>query len=154
VTVPEHEAERRASVFAEALRAQGFRLTHQRLEVAREIARSDTHPEVETIYRGVRERVPTISLDTVYRTVATLADLGLVTRVDAIAGATRYDANRDRHHHFVCTRCGLIRDLYSPILDGTQAPEEAAELGTVESVTVQLRGICGECKRKESSCER
>lgn len=132
----------------EALRESGLRVTHQRLEVAREVAGSDLHPDVETIYRGVRERVPTISLDTVYRTVAALAELGLVTRVDVTAGATRYDANLDRHHHFVCTRCGLIRDVYSPALDGIEASEEAADLGTVESVKVQLRGVCSECKRK------
>ena len=52
-------------------------------------------------------RVPTISLDTVYRTVATLADLGLVRRVALTPGPARYDANTTRHHHFVCTRCGL-----------------------------------------------
>lgn len=154
MSVSESEAERRVSVFAEALRAKGFRLTHQRLEVAREIARSDTHPDVETIYQGVQERVPTISLDTVYRTVATLAELGLVTRVDATAGAMRYDANLDRHHHFVCTRCGLIRDVYSLALDDIEAPEETAGLGTVESVKVQLRGVCRDCRRKEISRER
>jgi Fur family peroxide stress response transcriptional regulator len=141
-------------VFVEALRAKGFRLTHQRLEVAREIARSDMHPDVETIYRGVRERVPTISLDTVYRTLTTLADLGLVTRVDATAGATRYDANLDRHHHFVCTRCGLIRDVYSLALDGIEAPKETTDPGTVDSVKVQLRGVCRKCQRKETSSER
>jgi Fur family peroxide stress response transcriptional regulator len=141
-------------MLTEALRGRGLRLTHQRLEVARELARDDTHPDVETIFRGVRDRVPTISLDTVYRTVAALADLGLVNRVKATTGPTRYDANLDRHHHFVCTRCGLIRDVYSPRLDDITAPEETLALGTVESVKVQLRGICRECSRKESTSGR
>ncbi len=87
MTVPAAETERRLSVLSEALRSSGLRLTHQRLEVARELAGDDTHPDVESIYRGVRERVPTVSLDTVYRTVAALVEMGLVSRVDATAGA-------------------------------------------------------------------
>jgi len=113
VPVPESEVERRVSLFSQALRQSGLRLTHQRLEVAREIASSDTHPDVEAIYRGVRDRVPTISLDTVYRTLAALIELGLISRVNATAGPARYDANRTQHHHFVCTRCGLVRNLQS-----------------------------------------
>jgi Fur family peroxide stress response transcriptional regulator len=154
MAVPTAEAERRLSALSEALRSSGLRLTHQRLEVAREIAGDDTHPDVESIYRRVRERVPTISLDTVYRTVAALADLGLVSRVNLTAGATRYDPEVARHHHFVCTRCGLIRDVYSAALDGVEAPKEISALGAVESVRVQLSGICKECKRKGSDSER
>jgi Fur family peroxide stress response transcriptional regulator len=154
LVVPAEEVERRVTMLSEALRSRGLRLTHQRLQVAREIAKDDTHPDVESIYHGVRKRVPTISLDTVYRTVAALAELGLVNRVNATPGPTRYDGNVSRHHHFVCTRCGLVRDVYSDALDGIKAPEETSALGTVESVKVQLRGICRECRRKESSSER
>jgi Fur family transcriptional regulator, peroxide stress response regulator len=146
--------DRRISLFSQALRKSGLRLTHQRLEVAREIAGSDTHPDVEAIYRGVRDRVPTISLDTVYRTLAALVELGLISRLNATAGPARYDANLTRHHHFVCTRCGLIRDLYSATLDAIRAPERTSAFGRVESVEVQLRGVCEECERKENCCER
>jgi len=121
------------------------------LEIARQLAQDDTHTDVESLYRGVRERVPTISLDTVYRTVAALAELGLVDRVNATPGPTRYDANLDRHHHFVCTRCGLIHDVYSDRLDAIAPPEETSALGTVESIKVQLRGVCRECKGKEKA---
>ncbi|OFW59567.1 MAG: hypothetical protein A2133_09910 [Actinobacteria bacterium RBG_16_64_13] len=152
--VPTDEVERRVSQLATSLRGSGLRLTHQRLEVAREIAADESHPDVETIYRGVRKRVPTISLDTVYRTVAALVDLGLVGRVNENPGPTRYDANRERHHHYVCTRCGLIRDVYSDTLNGIEAPEQVSGLGTVESVRVHLRGVCKTCERKGNDSER
>lgn len=150
MSVSTNEVERRVSEFSQALRTGGLRLTHQRLEVTRELAADDTHPDVEKIYKGVRKRVPTISLDTVYRTVAALVELGLVNRVNAMPGPTRYDANTDEHHHFVCTRCGRILDIASAGLDDLGVPEEAASLGTVESVKVQLRGICRECERRDS----
>lgn len=149
MTVAPHEVERRVDAFSQALRDAGLRLTHQRFEVIREIAQADEHPDVERVYRAVRVRVPTISLDTVYRTLATLADLGLVTRVVVTAGPTRYDANATYHHHFVCTRCGLIRDVDDRELDAVRAPRSTASLGSVESIEVQLRGVCIDCRNKE-----
>ena len=49
--------------FKEGLRRSGVKLTHQRLEIFREVVKSSDHPDVETIYKGVRKRVPTVSLD-------------------------------------------------------------------------------------------
>lgn len=140
------ETTRRVESLTGALRESGLRLTHQRLEVVREIAGTDEHPDVETVYRGVRERVPTISLDTVYRTLGALAGLGLVLRVDAAGGPARYDANISRHHHFVCTRCGLVRDLESVGLDTLALPEGVPVPGTIESVEVQFKGVCAQCQ--------
>jgi Fur family peroxide stress response transcriptional regulator len=149
MAVPTDEVERRVDVFSRALRDSGLRLTHQRLEVVRDVAQSDDHPDVESIYQAVRVRVPTISLDTVYRTLATLDGLGLVRRVTATPGPARYDANLTRHHHFVCTRCGLIRDVEDRGLDAVRAPRGTASLGSVDSIEVQLRGVCVDCHNKE-----
>jgi Fur family transcriptional regulator, peroxide stress response regulator len=149
VAVKAAEVQRRVAAFSQALRSAGLRLTHQRLEVVREIAQSEEHPDVEKVYGAVRVRVPTISLDTVYRTLATLVDLGLVKRVIATPGATRYDANTARHHHFVCSRCGLVRDIVDEAVDAVPAPRGVASLGRVESIEVQFRGICAGCTRRE-----
>jgi Fur family peroxide stress response transcriptional regulator len=149
----ESEVERRVAAFVQALRAGGFRVTHQRLEVAREVARSEDHPDVEAVFNGVRRRVPTISLDTVYRTVAELERHGLVRRVSVTRGPARYDANTLRHHHFVCRKCGLIRDLYGEHLDDLEPPAEAVRLGRVEDVEVRFSGVCAECMRREEKGE-
>jgi Fur family peroxide stress response transcriptional regulator len=139
------EVARRVERLIDALHARGLRLTHQRLEVVREIAATDEHPDVETIYRGVKRRIPTISLDTVYRTLGTLADAGLIARLTATTGPARFDANTAQHHHFVCTRCGLVRDIVDPRLDQVRSPAQTAEFGRVESADVHLRGICRDC---------
>jgi Fur family peroxide stress response transcriptional regulator len=151
--VAPNEVERRVSLMAEGLRKSGLRLTHQRLEVAREVAASDSHPDVETVYRNVRRRVPTISVDTVYRTIATLVELGLVERVSVLSGPARYDANLALHHHYVCRRCGLTRDVCDPALDRLQAPSETARLGTVDCAKVEFRGLCHECARQREEGE-
>ena len=145
----EQEARDRVDRLSSALRASGFRLTHQRLEVVREVASTDSHPDVDCVFRGVRKRVPTISLDTVYRTLGTLADLGLVNRVAGPAAAARYDANTTKHHHFICARCGLIGDIVSSELDGLSVPASATVFGDVDSVEVRFSGVCRECAQKD-----
>ena len=144
--VPEVETARRVGSLSAALRAGGLRLTNQRLEVVCEIAGTDEHPDVETIYRAVRERVPTISLDTVYRTLGALAVRGLILRVGAAGEPARYDANTSRHHHFVCTRCGAVRDVEGAGLDVWGPAERVPVPGTLERVEVQFKGICAQCQ--------
>ena len=87
------------------------------MEIFREVAQTGDHPEAERVHQGVRERMPTISLDTVYRTLWLLKDLGLINTLGPPRERTRFDANLSRHHHFVCIRCGLTRDIYSDELD-------------------------------------
>jgi Fur family peroxide stress response transcriptional regulator len=151
VSVSDDELNCRVEAMKQALRQEGLRLTHQRLEIVKEIAGTDEHPDVECIYRGVRTRVPTVSLDTVYRTLGTLAERGLISRVVATAGPARYDANTRRHHHFVCTRCGKVRDVADPGLDAIRVPRATSGFGTVETVEVQLRGVCHDCAASDAS---
>jgi len=147
MAVSKAEIERRMRRFTETCRASGLKLTHQRMEVFRELAGTEDHPDAETIYTSVSRRVPAISRDTVYRTLATLEEEGLVRKAEILANRGRYDANMDRHHHFVCTECGLVRDFYSEALDKLPIPKSIGTLGRVESTHVQLRGICSSCAR-------
>lgn len=144
--VSQSEITRRVESMADALRASGLRLTHQRLQVVREIARTDEHPDAETIYRRVRRRVPTISLDTVYRSLGALADLGLISRFTGVGGPARYDPNLVQHHHFVCTRCGLVRDIAGDLVEVSQPPPQLPVAGTIESVEVNFKGVCAQCR--------
>jgi Fur family transcriptional regulator, peroxide stress response regulator len=147
MAVAKTEIERRMQRFAETCRRHGLKATHQRMEVFRELAGVDDHPDAETIYQNVSRRIPAISRDTVYRTLATLEEHGLVRKAEILASKGRYDANMDRHHHFVCVECGLVRDFYSEALDALPVPKTVTGLGRVESSHVQLRGLCKACAR-------
>ena len=131
--------------FKEVLKRAGVMQTHQRLEVFKELARSGEHPDAQTIYRRVKRRVPSISLDTVYRTLWLFRDLDLVSIVGSNHEHIRFDANTSRHHHFVCTRCGKTLDFYSREFDTLSVPEEVRVFGEVEQNHVELRGVCKAC---------
>ncbi len=121
-TVDRRTIDGRLDRFRSAARDAGLKLTHQRLEVFREVASSLEHPDAESVFRAVRKRVPTVSIDTVYRALWMLTDLGLITTLGPRRESVRFDANLDQHHHYVCVRCGLTRDFECAELGALRVP--------------------------------
>ena len=148
--VSQDEVERRLEEFKAASRKAGLKLTHQRLEIFREVASSLDHPDAETVFDAVRVRMPTVSLDTVYRTLAHLSQLGLVCSLGPRRESMRFDANLKPHHHYVCTRCGLVRDFESPELNALHVPDAVRKFGKVATSHIEVRGICAACSRAEA----
>ena len=146
--VAKQDIEQRMARFNEACRKSGAKLTHQRMEIFREVAQSTDHPDVEKVYQGVRKRMPTVSLDTIYRTLGWLKELGLITTLGPPRERTRFDANLSHHHHFVCVQCGLTRDFYSDKFDKLTLPESVQSIGYVETTQVEVKGVCLKCAAK------
>ena len=154
MSVSNVEIDRRVEVFVQTCHQRGMKVTHQRMEIFRELAASTGHPEAETVYQRVRKRVPSISRDTIYRTLSTLESEGFVRKVESLVERAQYDANPDRHHHFVCTVCGRINDFYSEALDHLSIPKCVEALGEIESAQVHVRGICSACVRRKANRRR
>lgn len=154
MAVSKAELTQRVRWFAETCRRAGMKVTHQRTEIFREVAGSDEHPDAETVYQQVRKRVTGISRDTVYRTLATLEGKGLIRRTGILGGPTRYDANADRHHHFLCQVCGKVKDFCSEALDDLPIPKAVEAFGRIEATQVQVRGVCFSCARPKTKGRR
>jgi Fur family peroxide stress response transcriptional regulator len=103
------------------------------------------------VFNGVRERVPTIALDTVYRTLSLLVELGLIDKLGVAQETMRFDGNMVPHHHFVCTRCGATHDFYSERLDHLSLPDDVQAFGRMQKVQVEVRGICQRCALDDQS---
>ena len=145
--IKKKEVEQRMKRFEGVCRAEGIKLTHQRIEIFREVAQAGDHPDADQVFQRVRGRVPTVSLDTVYRTLWLLKDLGLVVMLGSSRERTRFDANLNSHH-FVCGQCGFTRDFYSADLDNISLPDSVDTLGEIEATHVEVRGVCRECVEK------
>jgi Fur family peroxide stress response transcriptional regulator len=141
------ETERRLAHMKATAKGAGIKLTHQRFEIFREIAASAEHPDVDTVFRAVQARVPTVSQDTVYRTLWLLRDLGLATTLGPQGDGVRFDANLEQHHHYVCVGCGLVRDFESADLNALRIPETVNQLGSVVEAHVEVRGLCARCQK-------
>lgn len=133
----------------DGLKRAGVKLTHQRLEIFREVVASKAHPDAETIFQGVRERVPTVSLDTVYRTLWLFADLGLITTLGPPQNRMRFDANLKPHHHFVCAKCGQTQDFYCEEFNRLRVPDAVKQFGGIEKMQVEVTGVCQRCTIKD-----
>lgn len=128
---------------------RGSPLTSQRAAVLEVLLQRDDHPTADQIFEAVQERSPRISRRTVYRVLDTLAELGLIHRVHHPGATARFDAKIHRHHHLVCTRCSRIVDLESHRLDDISLPTGKPHGFEVHDFSVQLMGICPECREKK-----
>ena len=136
--------DRRVDHLLRRCRESGMNVTAQRVAVYRALLESEDHPSPELLYRRVRPQMPSLSLATVYKCLDALAKLGLAHRVSAGGDRKRYDANVDRHHHLICTRCHRVTDLYDDRLDAV-APPRRLDGFVAHAVSVHVMGLCAAC---------
>lgn len=129
----------------ELFAGRGLKLTHQRLEIYGVLAASKDHPSAETIWERVRRRAPTVSLDTIYRTLGAFERHGLAQRIPIEGDQWRYDGDVSRHHHMACLRCRSIEDFAWPEFDAGGLPPVVESWGRVDDAQVIVRGECAKC---------
>ena len=109
--------------------AAGMRMTDQRRVIARTLAASADHPDVEELYRRCAAIDDRISISTVYRTMKLFEDAGIIERHDFREGRARYEQMRDSHHdHLINLRDGKVIEFTSEEIEKLQA-EIARKLG-------------------------
>ena len=147
--------ERRLAEMAEALRAAGFRVTPQRREVLRILAKCDGHPDAGRIHRTALRTFPNVSLATVYKTLAALKAAGQVLELEFSGQPNRYDGIRPQPHpHVICTSCGRIADPEGAAV-GPLLAAVAGETGfAIYGSRVDLYGTCPACRRRAARRRR
>jgi Fe2+ or Zn2+ uptake regulation protein len=128
-----------------ALRAGGHRVTSQRLVLFRVLADLGRHASAEEIARVAADRLPGLSLPTVYATLELFEGLGLVRRVDTGGPATLFDPRVEAHAHFACRSCGAVLDLDAPVDDAAARAAARAAGAQADDVAVVVRGRCANC---------
>ena len=137
------------SHFYQTCEEHGLKVTPQRVFIYEELKKSTNHPSIDDIYQRVREKLPNISFDTVYRTVLSFAELRLINMVPGYGGSKRFDANTTQHHHFRCVKCEKIIDFENEYYNQIQIPEELQRKFQIINKKILLEGICEECTKLE-----
>jgi Fur family peroxide stress response transcriptional regulator len=143
------EEQVRLAKLQEICRERGIPLTHQRRAVLEVLLQRSDHPTADQVFGAVKVQSPQISRRTVYRVLDTLVELGLIRRVHHPGAAARFDGMIRRHHHLVCIRCNKIVDLEDAGLDTIALPAGEPHGFDVRDFSVQLMGMCPECRREE-----
>jgi Fur family peroxide stress response transcriptional regulator len=128
------------------LKAHGYKLTPQRLAIAKVLSVSKGHPNVETIFERLQDSFPTMSLATVYRSVMLFKSFGEVLELGFPDGSNRYDGNNPNPHpHVICIKCKKIVD---PELESLDEMKKEVALETnfkILNHRLDFFGICSNC---------
>lgn len=124
----------------------GLRMTKQRQAVYDVLSDlGPQHPTAAEVFVTAKERMPSISLATVYNCLETLTGAGAIKQVNIDREASRYCPNLQPHAHFYCTGCNQVFDI------GLERGADAESVWSlpagcrVEEMHVAMRGICGRC---------
>ncbi|MBC8149434.1 MAG: transcriptional repressor, partial [Verrucomicrobiaceae bacterium] len=94
----------------ESLRERGLPVTAQRIAVLRAVS-GRPHGTADDLAEDVRTEIGTISRQAVYNALGTLAEHGLIRRIQPSGSAARgEDRGGDNHHHLVWRSCGEMVD--------------------------------------------
>ncbi len=140
------ELDEKTRWFAGQCRQADLKVTPQRIAIYRELLKTDEHPSAEMLYEKVKKVFPSISLDTVNRTLLTLNEIGVAFTVEGSGDAKRFDGGLDKHQHFKCVKCKRIIDFHHKPFDNIKLPAAIAKRFTVLRKTVYVEGICDLCK--------
>ncbi len=127
-----------------SLRDKGYKLTPQRREIIRLLARDMSHPGAMDILRKVIKIVPRISMSTVYYTLDMMKKEGLIQELEYYDTDNRYDINVSDHINLVCTKCRKITDYMGDLPSFSKAVEKKTGFKPA-SMRFEYYGICRNC---------
>lgn len=125
----------------------GIRPSIQRLAVMDYLMNNKTHPTADEIHFALKEKIPGLSLATIYNTVALLAEHRAILALELDGGRMHYDGDISAHAHFICTQCGIIRDIV-PVEEFLIVHDAVPPPGvTFSSVQLTYKGVCEKCNK-------
>ncbi len=130
------------------------RMTRQRRAILDALLGMNTHPTAGELYSVIREKMPRISLGTVYRNLDALSRAGIVRRIDIDGAQRRFDGNTDSHYHARCVGCGKVRDVH--VETPVDLEEVARALGDFRLLghRLEFAGLCPDCTEDSEAAER
>jgi Fur family peroxide stress response transcriptional regulator len=72
---------------------------------------TEIHPGARWVYEGLKDRIPGLSLGTVYRNLGLFREEGTALSLGTVKGEERFDGVTEPHPHLICSRCGAVLDL-------------------------------------------
>lgn len=134
---------KRENMILKTIKDKGLKITPQRQLIGEVLDGNKTHPSAEDVHKKVSKIAPTVSIATVYKTLNSLADLGVIQRLDVGDGKAHFDPDITPHSHFVCLNCKKIFDISVSV----PLPDFGKEFKVVKAQAVYY-GYCKECQNQ------
>ena len=126
--------------------------TPQRIAILDYLKDNTGHPSASDVYKAVQERFPTMSFATVYNTLETLKQGGVVNELSIDPHKKRFDPNTKPHHHLICMQCKAIHDVFAgyPL----ELSENAHHNYDIIGHHVDFYGVCPACGKPGKSRQK
>ena len=137
--------------FRDLCAEHGIAVTHQRQVLYETMQSMYGHPSPEEVFAAVKQRIPSISLATVYKNIHLFVESGVFRELSIHHGTLRVEMNKQPHHHMVCSVCKTVADLPDEDELGLGLPTAASTLPggfMVERISMDVIGICPDCQRR------
>lgn len=132
-------------------RERGHRITQQRIALLQLLSASAGHPSAAQIYEQLHKQFPTMSLATVYKTLALLKEMEEVLELSFGADDNRYDGNEPSPHpHLICVQCHKIIDPEVPEFRALAQRIAATSGFQIVSHRLDFFGLCPDCQQSDA----
>jgi Fur family ferric uptake transcriptional regulator len=131
----------------EVLRDRGLRMTPQRRAIVAEIMRTRGHISPTALARKVQGEMPGVNASTVYRTLALLEEIGVLSHAHLEGGAEYHRAEEAGHVHLTCSNCGAEDDLSMEEAEALSHLIERHREFLPDLTHFAISGLCAECRR-------
>ena len=108
------------------------------------------HPTATEVFERAREKMPSISLATVYNCLETLTHVGAVKQVNLDREASRYCPNLNPHAHFYCTECNEVLDIHLANQSRAETPWALPSGIQLDAIDVTMKGLCPNCQSRQN----
>lgn len=133
------------------LESKGVKPSYQRLRILEYIMKKNTHPSVDTIYKALYKKIPTLSKTTIYNTLSLFDKKRIVGSVTILDNELRYDFLKEPHAHFLCMECKVVHDIH---VDSDLLVKDFVQGHRVNESHIHFRGICKNCLEKSGRLEK
>jgi Fur family transcriptional regulator, ferric uptake regulator len=132
------------------LRAQGFRLTPQRLVILKILSDCGGHLTPLEIYQRACTALPGMTEATVYRSLNFLSQHGLALAAHIGNGQLVYEVAEHDHHHLICRACGETREIEHQALEALYEEFQRSTGFRIDTVHSTFFGLCPDCQGNKS----
>lgn len=133
--------------YLERLREKGLKLTPRRKAIVELFIDCDSHLTPEEVWNKLRKDFDQCGLPSVYRNLESLADCGILTRIQQFDRKKHYGLctarHNHHHHHITCIQCGKVEEIDDCIIENKRKIKGYK----VVSHYMQVNGICTDCTK-------
>jgi Fe2+ or Zn2+ uptake regulation protein len=129
------------------LKNAGYKVTPARVAILEIFSKSKNPLDAETIYKQLKKKHNNINEVTVYRTLTSFTESGILKRVDLRKNSTYFEFASEHHHHIVCTKCDTVEDIENKELEKVlgKIVNKLSKFKRIKEHSLEFFGLCVKC---------